>query len=202
MLSYGDLGTRLRALRCSLFGTTDVARWADADAYDDWRDRSRLMAGLIPPGSSVIEFGAGRRLLEQYLDPACTYVPSDIVSRGPGTIVLDLNRRPLPDLGQRFDVAALAGVLEYVQRLPSLAAWLASLADSVVASYTPAKSRPRSIGRLRERYTRAGAGWVNSYSEAELLRIFASAGLQLVEVVDWRTDEGDERIFHLRGGRS
>ena len=197
MLSYGDLGTRLRALRCSVLGTTDVSRWADAEAFDDWHPRTKLIADLIPSGSSVIEFGAGRRLLESYLDPSCTYVPSDIVSRGPDTIVLDLNQRPLPDFGERFDVAVLAGVLEYIQRLPSFAIWLASTADTAIASYTPARTRPGSLRRLRERYARAGAGWVNSFSEAELLQIFAAAGLQPTQVLDWRTDEGDERIFHL-----
>lgn len=197
MLSYGDIGTRLRALRCSVLGTTDASRWEDAAAYDDWDERTRLIASLIRPGSSVIEFGAGRRQLEQYLDPSCSYVPSDLVSRGPGTIVLDLNRRPLPDLGRRFDVAVLAGVLEYIQRLPSFAAWLASISDTVIASYTPARSRPRSLRRLCERYARAGAGWVNSYSEEELLDVFARDGLQPVEVVDWHTEDGDERIFRL-----
>jgi len=197
MLSYGDMGTRLRALRCSVLGTTDESRWVDAATYDDWDERTRLIASLVSPGSSVIEFGAGRRLLEQYLDPSCTYVPSDLVSRGPGTIVLDLNRRPLPDLGRRFDVAVLAGVLEYIQRLPSFAAWLASISDTIIASYTPAKSRPRSLRRLREQYARAGAGWVNSYSEEELLEVFARSGLQPAEVVDWHTDDGDERIFRL-----
>jgi hypothetical protein len=196
MLSYGDLGTRFRALRCSVVGTTDVSRWADANAFDDWDQRTRLIADLIPAGASVIEFGAGRRLLENHLDPSSTYVPSDIVSRGPDTIVLDLNRRPLPDLGRRFDVAVLAGVLEYIHKLPSFAIWLASTADAVIASYTPAKTRPRSLRRLRERYARAGAGWVNSFSEAELLEIFAAAGLRPTRVLDWRTDEGDERIFH------
>ena len=91
----------------------------------------------------------------------------------------------------------LAGVLEYIHHLPSFAIWLASTADTVIASYTPAKSRPRSLRRLRERYARAGAGWVNSFSEAELLEIFAVAGLRPERVLDWRTDEGDERIFHL-----
>jgi len=197
MLSYGDIGTRLRALRCSVLGTTDAWRWVDAAAYDNWDERTRLIAGLIPPGSGVIEFGAGRRQLEQYLDPSCSYVPSDLVSRGEGTIVLDLNSRPLPNLGRRFDVSVLAGVLEYIQRLPSFAIWLASISDTVIASYTPARSRPRSLGRLRERYARAGAGWVNSYSEQELLEIFANAGLQAAEIVDWHTEDGDERIFRL-----
>lgn len=198
MLSYNDFRTRSRALRCSLFGTTDVDRWADASAFDNWDQRTELMATRIPAGSSVIEFGAGRRQLERYLDPSCSYVPLDLVSRGAGTIVLDLNQRPLPDLGRRFDVAVLAGVLEYIQRLPSFATWLAGISDSVIASYAVARTRPRSVGRLVERYRRAGAGWVNGYSEVELLDIFATAEFQLTEVIDWRTEEGDERIFHLR----
>ena len=56
------------------------------------------MAELIPKGSVVLEFGAGRRQTEKWLDAGCTYIPSDVVSRGPDTIVLDLNSSTLPDL--------------------------------------------------------------------------------------------------------
>ena len=129
MLRYHDWSTRLGAIRCKIFGASDVSRWADAGKFNDWEERTKLIATLIPAEARVIEFGAGKRQLEKHLDSTCTYVPSDLVSRGPDTIVLDLNKRPLPDLStQSFDVAVLAGVLEYVADLPSFVRWLAALA--------------------------------------------------------------------------
>src|ERR1700743_3487879 len=110
----------------TLLKKTDRRRWADTkNIYRSWEPRTKLVATLVPDNSRVIEFGAGRRVLERYLDPSCTYVPSDIVDRGPRTIVCDLNQRPLPDLGAGvYDVAVILGVLEYVSDLPSMLDWL------------------------------------------------------------------------------
>jgi hypothetical protein len=182
-----------------LFGKTDTARWADASSYDDWEERTRIIASLVPPGTSVIEFGAGGRGLERYLDPSCGYVPSDLVSRGPGTIVLDLNRRPLPDLTTHaFDVAIFAGVLEYIRDLPSFLEWLSRQSPGCIASYGCATSPRHSLARLSETLRRVGSGWTNTFTEAELLGLFGSAGYRLAQTLDWHTPEGDERIFRFR----
>jgi hypothetical protein len=67
---YGSLDLVLRTLRCRLFGESDVERWRDLKNHErDWEERTRLIAGLVPKGSCVIEFGAGRRVLESYLKP-------------------------------------------------------------------------------------------------------------------------------------
>ena len=72
---------------------TDSSRWADTrNILEVWEPRTKQVAALVPNNSRVIEFGAGNRNLERYLDPSCTYVPSDLVDRGPGTIVCDLNK--------------------------------------------------------------------------------------------------------------
>jgi hypothetical protein len=199
MLDYNDWSTRLNALRCKLLGRADLGRWADATAFDDWEERTRIIAGMVPAGANVIEFGAGGRLLERHLDPSCRYTPSDIVDRGPGTIILDLNQRRLPDLSaQQFDMALFAGVLEYIADLRSFLMWLARQAPCCIASYGCATSRPRSLARVRESFRRAGAGWANTLTEGEILQFFANAGYGLEEAVDWRTPEGDERIFRFK----
>src|SRR5262249_34942190 len=115
----------LRALN-ALLKKTDRRRWMDPRSlHARWEPRTKIVAALVPDNSRVIEFGAGNRILERYLDPSCTYVPSDMVDRGPGTIVCDLNQRPLPDLGQNvYDVAVLIGVLEYLRDVPSVLDWL------------------------------------------------------------------------------
>ena len=117
----------LTSLVRKLMHRADVRRWSNLENFDrQWAERTRLMAQLIPPHSHVIEFGAGRRELESNLDPTCRYVAADLVTRGPGTIVLDLEARPLPDLSSfNFDVAVFGGVLEYLSDLPRVISWLA-----------------------------------------------------------------------------
>src|SRR5216684_8281329 len=61
-----------------LLNRSDVRRWANSAALSsDWDSRTRLLAGLISPGSSVLEFGAGRQALKAMLADGCTYTPSD-----------------------------------------------------------------------------------------------------------------------------
>jgi hypothetical protein len=103
-------------------GGLTVPLWIDTSHFDtDWEERTRLMARIVPNHSRVIEFGAGKRQLESYLDPSCSYIPSDLVDRGGNTIVLDLNSRPLPDFSHlKLDVAVFGGVLEYISDLAPL----------------------------------------------------------------------------------
>src|ERR1700756_2675299 len=93
---YGSFGMILRTLRTKWFCVSDHERWKDLRNHDiDWDKRTRAIADLIPPGSHVIDFGAGRRQLEHWLPAGCSYTPSDIVERGSDTLLCDLNRRPL-----------------------------------------------------------------------------------------------------------
>ena len=76
---------------------TDYSRWANARSiYSSWEPRTEMAADLVPNHSRVIEFGAARRALEKYLDPSCVYTASDLVDRGLGTIVCDLNESTTP----------------------------------------------------------------------------------------------------------
>jgi hypothetical protein len=189
----------LRTLRCRLLGAADTARWGNAEAFDDWKERTLLIAQLIPRGTRVIEFGAGKRNLESQLDTSCTYIPSDLVSRGPGTLVLDLNTRPLPNLRElKLDVAVLAGVIEYISAPRSFVSWLSQQVTMCIASYGCARTRARTLGRVSETIRRTGAGWVNTFTEDELIEIFCSAGFTLTDMRDWHTMGGSERIFVFR----
>jgi hypothetical protein len=180
------------------FSGTDVARWSNLVNHDPlWNYRTRQIAELVPSAARVIEFGAGRRQLEKLLSPGCTYVPSDLVSRGPGTMVCDLNVRPLPDLSEfRPDVAVFGGVLEYLKDLRSLSIWLARHVTTLIASYECAVSRPKTIRRLIESAHRAREGLVNTYNEEELKAVFAE--FLLTRVVAFHEPDGDGRIFVFR----
>ena len=194
---YGTIRLGVATLARRLSSKPDVTRWADLDSFDpDWNERTQIIADLIAPGSRVLEFGAGRRHLETLLDARSTYFASDLVERGHDTLVADLNKRPLPSLeAQRPDVVVFAGVLEYVTRLPDLAAWLGREVSTCIASYECATSSPRSVQRLAEVVRRWRTGWFNTYSEEELVTLFRAAGFRCVERRTWSTPQGDERIF-------
>jgi hypothetical protein len=196
-MKYNTFGVFFRTVRCRLLRQTDFARWIDTSNFDtDWEERTRLMARIVPKHSRVIEFGAGKRQLESYLDPSCSYVPSDIVDRGGNTIVLDLNSRPLPDLSHlKLDVAVFAGVLEYISDLNSVVLWLSNQVAMCVASYGCASTRPRTLGRFKETIRRTGAGWINTFTEDALLQTFGAAGFILTETHDWHVSDSSERIF-------
>ncbi len=163
---------------------TDYRRWSDHSNFEaSWKPRTSRAAELVPSRSRVIEFGAGNRNLEQALDPSCTYTPSDIVDRGPGTLVCNLNERPLPDLGADvYDVAAILGVLEYLRDVPSVLDWLAKQVPMCVVSYVCVECNHRSLRGARETLTRLRAGWMNNYREDELRSLFEERGYQRVSV--------------------
>jgi len=175
------------------FKKTDRRRWADPrNIYAAWESRNKERAALVPSNSRVIEFGAGKRILERYLDPSCSYVPSDIIDRGPGTIVFDLNQRPLPDLGpDAYDVAVFSGVLEYVREVPAVLDWLTKYVTVCVLTYAPAKARGHSPRGLLETIGRLRHGWMNNYREEELRSLFYERDFELVQGKDWE----DQRLF-------
>ena len=161
----------LSALRRS-----DYRTWGDASNLDpEWDERSKILASLVPPGSRVIEFGAGRLALQNFLPPGCHYTPSDLVDRGGGTVVLDLNAATLPDLG-RYDVAIFGGVLEYVFDLDRLAEHVSKVAGTVIFSYVASRLYSKPVERRLR-------GWVNNFSGDEVVGIFERAGF----ICDQRT---------------
>jgi hypothetical protein len=177
----------------TFFKKTDRRRWADPrNIYASWESRNKQLAALVPSNSRVIEFGAGKRVLERYLEPSCTYTPSDIIDRGPGTIVLDLNQRPLPDLGpDAYDVAVFSGVLEYVRDVPAVLDWLTKYVAVCVLTYAPEKAKGRSPRGLLEKIGRLRHGWMNNYRENELRSLFRERGFELAHEEDWE----EQRLF-------
>jgi hypothetical protein len=180
---------------------TDYKRWSDRQNLEaSWESRTRKAAALVPANSRVIEFGAGNRRLERYLDPSCTYVASDIVDRGPGTILYDLNRRPLPDLGESgYDVAVILGVLEYLRDVPAVIDWLAKYVGVCVLSYVCTESNRYSLRARWESFKRLRAGWMNNYREDEISSLFRERGFALAHVESW--DGNRLFVFSQRASR-
>lgn len=164
-----------------------VRRWFNpASLSPEWDARTIAIAGLIADGKSVLEFGAGRLVLARHLPPACTYTPSDVVDRGPGTLVCDLNRRPLPQF-PRHDLVVFSGVLEYLSDLPGIVAHLPTFCDSAIASYVSART-----ASLFERLKRRGVGWVNHFTHEGFMALFASHGFRVVKQLPFG---GTQRIY-------
>jgi hypothetical protein len=191
LLNLARSGFRLVKNRTSrMFARADYRRWSSPTGLEEWWDeRTRVVATLVPASSRVIEFGAGRRQLEKYLPPDCDYVPSDLTDRGSGTIVCDLNKRPLPDL-QRFapTVAVFSGVLEYIKDVDHLVSWLV---DNGVETFVVSFDAMPASGGLRHRWSelcrRTSNGYMNNLTEQGLKAIFAHAGLRCAERRQWTT---------------
>ena len=193
----------VRSLICRFVGHSDVNRWSDAqELLPEWEERARLLARLVPPGSHILDFGAGSRTLQKHLPPDCTYLPSDLVGRSADTFVCDLNSRPLPDLSTfHIDTAVFGGVLEYIQDLPELVRWVSKYVHRCIASYECAQPQDNLWQQLRQRKARAFAGWVNNLQEHEFISLFEAQDLRLVRREIWHTKEGDEPLFEFQKER-
>jgi len=180
----------LRSLAHKMLRRSDIAKWTAYKFEPEWALRSQRIAELVPNGSCVYEFGAGASELRNCLHPSCTLTSSDIVERSPGMMVLDLNQRPLPPIsGAQPRVAVFGGVLEYLFDVPSVLSWTAQYFELCIASYECAQRHPDFLGRVREVVGRAGYGWINHYTETELMARFAEAGFKLAEQSIWGTDD-------------
>ena len=166
-------------------GGSDYRRWRRRSSFSpDWDGRARLIAALVPPNSSVIEFGAGTLALKDFLPRGCQYTPSDLVDRGQGTLVYNLNGRRLAPI-PRHDVAVFGGVLEYVHDIPRLISELSHSVECIIASYAVTDSNPDD---------RRGRGWVNDLSSTTLLNLFAAHGFQMDREDRW----GSQCIYRLK----
>lgn len=138
------------------------------------------MAKWIPEGSRVIEFGAGNQRLKSMLGATCVYFASDLVDRGNTAFVCDLNKRPLPEFSHlSAQVAVFSGVLEYIHEVKDIAHWLAPRVDLCICSYSCFQPQQNDLLRMKTATSRASNGWVNSYTDAQIVEIFGEAGFSL-----------------------
>lgn len=181
----------VRGLVNSLLVRSDNKRWGnEANLEQWWETRTVKLAAFVPKGARVIEFGAGRCRLPHHLDADCVYFASDLVPRIPGTIVCDLNQRPLPDLEHlQLDVTFFAGVMEYIADLPALARWLSMQARLCVVSYDGVDAGRWTPGRVAELSRRKYFGYMSDYEPAAFVRVFEDAGFRCVRTERWESQE-------------
>lgn len=158
---------------------TDYERWSSHHSLQSsWDERTKIMAAFIPSGTSVIEFGSGAQVLQNFLPSDVRYQPYDLVARTPSTIVCDLNNC-FPDISGDSNIVVFSGVLEYIVNLPALFCWLRKSAKKVVFSYAIHEHTPSLFERRRN-------GWVNDFTEAEILQVVTRAGFKGGAVSRWR----------------
>ncbi|MFD1163098.1 methyltransferase domain-containing protein [Hwangdonia seohaensis] len=157
---------------------SDVDRWKQKKwLFDDWNERTKIMAQWIKPNSTVLEFGAAKMALKQFLPKGVVYTPSDIVDRGEGTLVCDLNRE-MPDFKPQ-DVIFFSGVLEYIYDVPKLIENLSSKTNRFIISYG-------TFDVFNSEKHRKINGWVNTFTNDEILSIFKKNNFELIETETWR----------------
>lgn len=176
-----------KTLVLKTFGGSDKSRWRNSqNLLKDWEPRTARMAKWIPKGSRVIEFGAGNQRLKSMLDATCVYFASDLVDRGNTALVCDLNKRPLPDFSHlSAQVAVFSGVLEYIHNVKDIAQWLSPRVELCICSYSCFEPQQNDLLRIRTATARASNGWVNSYTEAQIVGIFGEAGFGLANAETW-----------------
>jgi hypothetical protein len=172
-----------RALRTSVLysiSRSDVKRWGKDESLNvSWDSRTKMIAALIPDGSSVLEFGAGRMSLKRFLAPSCRYTPSDIIDRGGGTIVCDLNGANLPPFDYN-DFVVFGGVLEYIFDLDRLISHLSGSCRAIIASYAVTDFSNQQSTLQRRKH-----GWVNNLSKKDFLNLFFRHGLVCEQALPW-----------------
>lgn len=174
---------------------TDYKRWINlANHSSTWNPRTEMIAKMIQPDSSIIEFGAGRKILKNYIDRSCRYQPSDCVDRGDDTMILDLNTTDLPNL-PHYDYAVFSGVIEYLTDVSRVVKWLNTFADHTVLSYLVVEGEkdPALIQNRRN------FGWVNDYTDEEIMNIFMLQNFELRDKTFWidNVQERNESYKHI-----
>ena len=165
---------------------SDKDRWKkNEQLFEDWNERTRIMASYLNDSASIIEFGAGNMYLKSILKPTQEYTASDIVQRFPETIVCDLNE-PIPFNLKKYDTAMFSGVLEYVYDIDVVFHQLKeSDVKSVIVSYCC-----NDIIKL----SRNKNGWLSDFSRPEMEAIFKDNNYELLDYQEWR----NQSIFNLK----
>ncbi len=115
-ISFNNYITSIKTIFRKSLNKSDISRWRHTSSlHPSWDERTILISKLIPPNSSILEFGAGKMTLKKHVEDNCSYTPSDFVDRGGNQLIYDLNAPKLSSFSDKYDVSVFSGMecLEY-----------------------------------------------------------------------------------------
>lgn len=139
-----------------------------------WEERNVKIAKLIPPGSVVLDLGAGDLSLLRNL-VRCYYVGYDINPTSPNVQKCDFNTET-PDTW-KADYVVISGVLEYLNDPINFINRVVGLGDKMIVTYSPADGHTKED---RER-----SKWVNHLTRKEFEDNLFRYNLKFVQETNW-----------------
>jgi polysaccharide pyruvyl transferase WcaK-like protein/glycosyltransferase involved in cell wall biosynthesis len=158
---------------------TDISRWRRVVREDPlWDERNRIIAGLIPENSSVLDLGSGAQTLRKHLKPGCEYQPCDIIQNSSNVLFCDFNAGIYPAVTMSYDYAVCSGVLEYIRRPQEFLAVTSGFGIEMFVSYA-------AFQEGDSRLKRASEGWTNHFTQLQLENLFDGLELEWSLVGRW-----------------
>jgi hypothetical protein len=169
---------------------THKRRWKEVafDPNPHWDWRNKIISGLIPANSSVVDLGCGAQTIRRHLPGGCKYQPCDLIKSTPDVVLCDFNAGIYPELASRYDYVICSGVLEYIRKPKEFLKRIASLGDTLILSYCPLQSGQGKLNRL-------SVNWINHMTTEQLDELFRGCDL-LPSVIN--VQEHGETIYSLR----
>ena len=167
-----------RLLSYKLF-MPDHILWADLDGNIDWdlmRFRVEMFSEWIPEDvRSVVDYGAGKMYLQEYLAPDVVYFPVDYIRRNEQTILCDLNSGVFPEI--QADAAVCSGVLEFIDTAEALLDHVCThTGKMVILSYL-------GVDHFSDIDGRRTSAYVSDFSEKQIVDRMSSNGFRLEKKV-------------------
>lgn len=167
-------------------GQSDKKRWSKSSSfYESWDERTQQLVAQIPKDSKVLEFGAGRLVVENMLPSGCEYFHSDIVMRREDTIVADLNKE-LPSL-PHVDFMIFSGVLEYVKDVRKVIAHCSNFTQDILLSYA-------ICDEIASKKERRHHGWISDLYHQDVITISKNNNFAIEVIGEWK----QQKLYHLK----
>ncbi|RKJ52875.1 hypothetical protein D7Y09_13500 [bacterium 1XD42-1] len=149
--------------------------WSDLDTNIDWdlmRFRVEMFSGWITEDiQSIVDYGAGKMYLQEYLAPEVKYFPVDYIRRNEQTILCDFNQGVFPDI--QSDAAVCSGVLEFIYTPEQLLIHVCEHTNKmIILSYL-------GIDNFSDIDGRRASAYVSDLSERQIVELMELKGFQL-----------------------
>jgi hypothetical protein len=152
---------------------THKRRWkkVSQNPAPHWDWRNKIISGLVPAGSSVLDLGCGAQTLRRHLDPTCRYQPSDVIVSTPDVIFCDFNAGVYPAVKETYDFVICSGLFEYIRKPEEFLQRVPPLGRTMIFTYSPAVPGQTRLHRL-------SVNWVNHFTREEMEALLERNGLR------------------------